>query len=184
MSVLAALASLLLFSGFTIAGIVAPDCAFPSQWNWVRPTNVFLRHAFHIWPLVQTFNSLNQNACTVAAYLGSTCNQGCKIFIIHVTVSLSHHSLTAYTIDPLTPGYMYSSQNLGAIDDGNLCRCSTVMYSLMSACGACQGGDWSTYASSMLPSRSSLMDMPSAGLNTRPTASLYSLFRGEITVAA
>jgi len=28
--------------------------------------------------LVQTFNTLNQSPCTVAAYLGATCNMGCE----------------------------------------------------------------------------------------------------------
>ncbi|KAI0246210.1 hypothetical protein BJV78DRAFT_1256871, partial [Lactifluus subvellereus] len=56
MSRLAILVSLLLLSGIAVAQIYAPDCSLTWQW---------------------TFNSLGQNACTVAAYLMATCNGGC-----------------------------------------------------------------------------------------------------------
>ncbi|KAI0297405.1 hypothetical protein BC826DRAFT_1001659 [Russula brevipes] len=107
MSVLAAITSLLLFSGFTTAGIVAPDCSSLIDWTW-------------------TYNSRNQNPCTVAAYLGGTCNQN------------------SFTINSLLPGYSYTGPS--GVDNGNLCKCSTVMYSLISACDACQGQDWITWA--------------------------------------
>ncbi|KAI0250842.1 hypothetical protein BJV78DRAFT_1361936 [Lactifluus subvellereus] len=76
-----------------------------------------------------TSNSLGQNACTVAAYLMGTCNRG------------------AYTVPPLEPGESYSGPS--GDDDGNLCKCSTVAYSLLSACDACQQEtwiDWSEYS--------------------------------------
>ncbi|KAI0297411.1 hypothetical protein BC826DRAFT_165735 [Russula brevipes] len=114
MSVLATLTSLLLFSGFTIAAIVAPDCNMStSDWSW-------------------TYNSLNQNPCKVAAFLGGTCNQQ-----------------NSYTIPRLDPGRNYKGPD--GLDNGNLCKCSTVMYSLISACGACQTQSqewisWSEYS--------------------------------------
>ncbi|KAH9992132.1 hypothetical protein BJV77DRAFT_453790 [Russula vinacea] len=46
---------LILLFGFAAAGIYAPDCSL--SWEW-------------------TFNSLGQNACTVAAFMMSTCNGG------------------------------------------------------------------------------------------------------------
>jgi hypothetical protein len=52
-------------------------------------------------------------------------------------------TFVAFTIDALPPGYMYYGPN-GA-DDSNLCKCNTVAYSLMSACGGCQGAEWVTY---------------------------------------
>jgi len=48
-----------------------------------------------------------------------------------------------YTLDPLPSGYTYSGPY-----HANKCDCSTVVYSLISACVACQGDDpssWSTY---------------------------------------
>jgi hypothetical protein len=75
------LTALLLFSGSALAQIVAPDCLIV-PWGWVClslplfPINPFCQVLN--WAFLQTFNSLNQNACTVAAYLMSTCNQGCE----------------------------------------------------------------------------------------------------------
>ncbi|KAF8465585.1 hypothetical protein DFH94DRAFT_782747 [Russula ochroleuca] len=104
----APLVSLLLFSGFVAAQVVAPDCSL--TWGW-------------------TFNSLDQNACTVAAYLMSTCNGG------------------SFTINSLQPGYSYTGPS--GIDDSNLCKCNTVAYSLISACDACQGAQWITWSEYM-----------------------------------
>src|SRR5260221_2588552 len=79
MSVLAALTTLLLFSGSAIAQIDTAKCTL-SSWNWVRNSrNVSDPTCF--WQLtsyVQTFNSLNQDPCKVAGYLQSTCNGGCE----------------------------------------------------------------------------------------------------------
>jgi len=97
----APLASLFLFSGFVAARVDAPDCS--TSWRW-------------------SYNSLGQNACTVAAYMMSTCNGG------------------SFTIKALAPGYHYTGP--GRYDDTDLCKCNTVTYSLLSACVACQGEEW------------------------------------------
>ncbi|KAF8497760.1 hypothetical protein F5888DRAFT_1694652 [Russula emetica] len=83
------------------------------------------------WPLpsllfVQSFNSLGQSACTIAAFMMSTCNAG------------------SFTVDPLQPGYSYTGP--GGTDDSNLCTCSTVVYSLISACAGSQGEDWISWS--------------------------------------
>ncbi|KAH9955848.1 hypothetical protein BC827DRAFT_827384 [Russula dissimulans] len=101
MANLAVLMSLLLLPGLVVAQVYAPDCSL--TWGW-------------------TFNSLGQNACTVAAYLMATCSGG------------------SFTISSLMPGYTYSGPS--GPDDSNLCKCSTVAYSLISACDACQGSSW------------------------------------------
>ncbi|KAI0290704.1 hypothetical protein BC826DRAFT_1025820 [Russula brevipes] len=105
MWILAVFTSLLFFSGFAAAQVVAPDCSL--SWKW-------------------SFNSLGQNACTVAAYLMSTCNGG------------------SFTIDSLQPGYSYTGPS--GIDNSNLCKCSTIAYSLISACDACQSETWITWS--------------------------------------
>ncbi|KAH9054540.1 hypothetical protein EDB87DRAFT_1580479 [Lactarius vividus] len=79
--------------------------------------------AFCLWA---TFNTLGQNACTVAAYLMGTCNGG------------------AFTIDALQPGYSYTGPS--GVDDANLCKCNTVTYNLISACDACQSATWITWS--------------------------------------
>ncbi|KAI0250875.1 hypothetical protein BJV78DRAFT_526497 [Lactifluus subvellereus] len=100
------LTSFLFLSGFAVAQVIVPNCSWStlSQWNW-------------------TFNSLDQNACTVAGYLESTCNFG-------------SWNITAIS----APGNVYLGPS--GTDDGNLCKCNTVSYSLLSACSSCQGGSW------------------------------------------
>ncbi|KAH9973121.1 hypothetical protein BGW80DRAFT_1252422 [Lactifluus volemus] len=72
-----------------------------------------------------TFNSLGQDPCLVSAYLESTCNGG------------------AFSVPALQPGYSYT----GPSTDGyNLCKCNTVVYSLLSACDACQGEAWISWS--------------------------------------
>ncbi|KAI0297402.1 hypothetical protein BC826DRAFT_165512 [Russula brevipes] len=128
MSGLLVLASLLLHSGFAAAQISAPSCTLSALYDW-------------------SFNSMNQNPCTVAAYLLGTCNEGS--FIIH----------------PLLPGYSYMGPS--ALDAGNWCKCNTVAYSLLSACAACQGelwpfwSDFSTNCSRVLPASSFPHPVPS-----------------------
>ncbi|KAI0247545.1 hypothetical protein BJV78DRAFT_909637 [Lactifluus subvellereus] len=70
-----------------------------------------------------SFNSLGQNPCAVAAYLQAVCNDG------------------VFTIPPLPPGDSYTGPT-GPGDAADLCKCNTVVYSLMSACDACQGAMW------------------------------------------
>ena len=43
------------------------------------------------WRCVQTFNSLGQNACTVAAFMMSTCSGGCETCIVLHLRALSYH---------------------------------------------------------------------------------------------
>ena len=80
MSLLAApVVSLLFFSAFGSAAISSPDCS--TSWEWVRMSFlecIVLRLPDLMTFGVQSFNSLGQNACTVAAYMMSTCNGGCK----------------------------------------------------------------------------------------------------------
>ncbi|KAN0134212.1 hypothetical protein V8E53_007984 [Lactarius tabidus] len=73
-----------------------------------------------------SYNSLNQNPCNVAAYLEATCSGG------------------LYSIAALPQGSLYRGPNAG---HDNLCVCNTVVYSLLSACGACQGAtSWIQYS--------------------------------------
>jgi len=67
-----------------------------------------------------SYNSLNQNPCNVAAYLEASCNGG------------------QFNIQPLPSGRMYAPNTT----EGASCECNTVVYSLVSACAACQGSTW------------------------------------------
>ena len=99
----------------------------------------------------------------------STCNEGCESFAYLLYFAKPLLSFIAFTFGPLKPGYNYLGP--ANANDSNLCKCSTVGYSLISACGGCQGANWITYDpccfSSQLPE---LMYMPLVGQNSRPTA--------------
>ncbi|KAH7873515.1 uncharacterized protein C8R40DRAFT_1112300 [Lentinula edodes] len=67
-----------------------------------------------------SFNSLDQNPCVVASFLGQACD-------------------TQYSIPSLNTTEHYGGPSTG---QDNPCQCSSVMYILLSACGACQGGSF------------------------------------------
>ncbi|KAJ4487766.1 hypothetical protein J3R30DRAFT_845604 [Lentinula aciculospora] len=74
-----------------------------------------------------SFNSLDQSPCVVASFLGQACD-------------------TQYSIPSINTNQHYGGPTTGPQD--NPCQCSSVMYILLSACGACQGGSfitWSAY---------------------------------------
>jgi len=73
-----------------------------------------------------SFNSLGQNPCTVTAYLNAICNSG------------------SFSIPPLEPNHHYIGPD--GPDNGDLCKCNTVAYSLISACDACQGNAWTQWS--------------------------------------
>ena len=97
---------------------------------------------FEIHGLLQSYNSLNQNPCTVLAYMVATCNNGCECPVLCVgELPLYDLSCPAFTIDPL--GLTGTSYSLYSNED-DMCKCNTIAYSLISACSACQGGIWHT----------------------------------------
>jgi len=52
--------------------------------------------------------------------------------------------LGSFTLATLEPGWVYYGP--AGIDDADLCKCNTVLYSLLSACGGCQGDSWMTWS--------------------------------------
>ncbi|TFK30082.1 hypothetical protein FA15DRAFT_699637 [Coprinopsis marcescibilis] len=78
-----------------------------------------------------SFNSLGQSPCEVASILAGVCvSEGFR-----------------FRLPPLTnPRQFYTGPK---VDEQNSCRCSSVVYSLMSACSRCQGGSilqWLPYS--------------------------------------
>ncbi|KAJ7172287.1 hypothetical protein C8R46DRAFT_142896 [Mycena filopes] len=73
-------------------------------------------------------NAYQQNPCQVASYLGGICEPG-----------------TEFQVSELGPGEYYPGPSA---QQSNPCRCSSVLYSLLSACAACQSHkylSWSVY---------------------------------------
>jgi len=79
------------------------------------------------------YNGLYQSPCVVAAYLESSCNGG------------------QFNIPKLPDGSQYSGPTSAQFYP---CECNTVVYSLVSACADCQGGNWILWSawSSQCPS--------------------------------
>jgi len=69
------------------------------------------------------FNSKGQSPCEVVQDLSTTCEPN------------------GFTLQPLTSG-SYPGPSVGQT---NNCHCSSIFYSLISACGACQDGNWITW---------------------------------------
>ena len=91
-------------------------------------------------------------------------------------------SFAAFTINSLLPGYSYTGPS--GVDDSNLCKCNTVAYSLISACDACQGAQWITYASSTSTQRPTGAYVSAlAGQNMCTTARRFCLLQREFPLA-
>ena len=77
--------------------------------------------------------------------LRHTCNPhavgAVSVHLICTSTILS--PFVAFTVDPLPAGYEYSGPNV--LDGDDLCKCNTVTYSLLSACGKCQSGLFNAY---------------------------------------
>ncbi|KAF9013969.1 hypothetical protein BDQ17DRAFT_1341829 [Cyathus striatus] len=88
-----------------------------------QTSNVTQCIADYSWSL----NSLHQTPCLVAAYLESAC------------------STLSFQVNSIPEGTHYTGPSF---EDANPCICSSVTYSLVSACGGCQGRnftDWNTW---------------------------------------
>ena len=59
---------------------------------------------------------------------------------------MAYHNITiiktVFTIPTLTSHDTFYTGPTGPTDQNDLCKCNTVVYSLMSACAACQGSNW------------------------------------------
>ena len=90
-------------------------------------------------------------------------------------------SLPVFDQGPLPLGEQYTGP--AGVDDSNLCKCNTITYSLVSACGACQGAQWITYDYIFSSLISVFISLPLDGPNGYSTAQRFSRFRGELLVA-
>jgi len=135
-------------AGPVFAQVDFPNCTVDG-YEWVSDTLLILHSlSFRPFPisdrfsLLQSYNSLNQNPCNVAAMLESTCYAGSE-FSCPSTPHVVMVHFSEFTIPRLQPSWDYTGPNLG---EDNLCQCNTIVYSLVSACGGCQGSTWISYA--------------------------------------
>lgn len=93
-------------------------------------------------PLTQASNSQNQSPCQVAASLLTVCNGSrmCNgLWLRIIATQVTHNFILAFPVLSLPANSEYVGPTL---QGANPCQCNTVTYSLMSACGACQGQDY------------------------------------------
>src|SRR5712671_1769312 len=85
------------------------------------------------------------------------------VLIPHLVTAL----LSEFGISPISSPAMYP----GPLSDKNtslpLCLCNTVVYSLISACGGCQGTTWISYAATYL-AKAHAKDVWPGGLSGQP----------------
>ncbi|KAF8736920.1 hypothetical protein AX14_013737 [Amanita brunnescens Koide BX004] len=70
------------------------------------------------------FNSKGQSPCEVVEDLATACDPN------------------GFTLQPISPGTSYNGPGPG---QNNTCHCTSIFYSLISACAACQDGSWTTW---------------------------------------
>ena len=143
MSLLATLlAFLFFFSGFAVAQIISPSCE--STWAWVCILS-FLSSDLMTFSSSHSILSTKIRVRSQRTCLGHAMRAVCRLLVCLPCLGELHLlvSFVAFTILPLQPGYSYFGPS--SVDDSNLCKCSTVGYSLLSACGGCQGQTWVTY---------------------------------------
>jgi hypothetical protein len=138
------LAFLVFFSGFALAQINSPNCE--STWAWVCIL------PFPSSDLMTFLSSHSILSTKIRVKLQRTCWRHvmgavsrCLFDLPCIGEPYRPLSFAAFTISPLQQGYSYFGPS--GVDDSNLCKCSTVGYSLLSACGGCQGQTWVTYDS-------------------------------------
>ena len=92
--------------------------------------------------LLQTFNTLSQSPCDVAASLAAVCSPTGRersLAYIWPVVLLELLEHAGFNLEPLPSGYVYSGPRP---ESATSCRCSSVFYSTLSACGYCQGRNY------------------------------------------
>ena len=81
-----------------------------------------------------------------------------------------------FDLIPLPSGIQYYNGPDAQQQDRFPCQCNTVVYSLMSACGACQGASWLTYASDLTPRKIHADDILPDGTHGQPSVPILVWF--------
>ena len=138
MSILAALSIIPLFFGSSFSQLSYPSCT-SSEFTWVWNYKVPFPPRFpqltglsrHITPSIK-IHVRWPHIWQVPALMA--------VNILLPCMGIAPSPTVAWSIGPLSPGWYYLGPNDYTRTD--LCLCNSVMYSLISACAACQGGIW------------------------------------------
>lgn len=88
--------------------------------------------------ICQMFTSIGQSPCDVAVELASVC-AGHSVFAGFIERHHTNVKNLAYQFAPISLGWHYIGPWVGY---DNSCLCSSVLYSLLSACANCQGAQF------------------------------------------
>ena len=140
---LLAFASYLVLIGTVRAQVSAPDCTDPAL-AWVSSHCANARFALQQTIISHVLYIVIQFAPTKSLLDHSILVGGLRRWqFVHAPLKhrvQSHWRIAAFTIPALLPQNVYAGPS--GDDDSDLCKCNTVVYNLISACSACQGGQW------------------------------------------
>ena len=119
-------------------------CSASESWSWVRHPPRFQKMPV-IEPEIVGCPSRSTHSARAPVLSPHTCRVLVMVEVRHhdrhVSTTTDRSSSVVFTIPILEPGDSYTGPT-GSGDDDDLCKCNTVVYSLMSACDACQGAKW------------------------------------------
>ena len=107
-----------------------------SQYDWVCSLELHTAHSMHTHALTaQMNNAKNQTPCLIASWSVVPCQENCEL----PTLFMFTRKLRCFTawIIPAISSAPYTGPRPGSALFQ--CQCNTVHYSLVAACGACQG---------------------------------------------
>lgn len=120
-------------------------CIESYAWVWHRLLNSKKIKAL-TYSYSKAYNSYGQSPCMVAGYLQQQCNSAPGKSISDFTGYIKIDGDGAVNVPALHQNKLYPAPTSNGSDSS--CQCSSVVYSLMSACASCQLGN---YVSSVLP---------------------------------
>ncbi len=120
----------------------APNCS-DSTYAWVGSLRSDARFGSITTASCWCFYSRLIRSNKIPAWLQRTWQRGATMAVSTCTFGASCVILLAcavFTIPALLPQHSYTGPS--GNDNGDLCKCNTVVYNLISACDACQGESW------------------------------------------
>ncbi len=142
---LAAFSSYLLLIGPARAQVSAPSCS-DSSFNWVgfpSPRRSFPSNNNQFFASSWRFYSRLIRSNKIPAWSRRTWRPCATMAVSTCTFGASCAILSAcavFAIPALLPQHSYTGPS--GVDNGDICKCNTVVYNLISACDACQGESW------------------------------------------
>ncbi len=122
---------------FAVAQLITTDAKCLAGYDWVR-------RFYHTYSLIETFlladvqfhkpESMRRCCRTCRSVRWWTCG----LFLTYLQVFIQIYP-AEFNLQPLLPGYVYLGPTVA---NANSCRCSSVYYSLLSACAYCQGRNY------------------------------------------